>query len=128
MKSFLVLASAVLSLSGVYAGTWFDTGIASYTSWPTDDSAKLVEGHGQWTNTASVTLQEPGMRIVVVADARSLVFDPAVHKTPETATLTYSLTTRFTVDNRFSHLDGEAKCGIAAVAPGVICQIGQFRD
>ena len=59
VKSFFaasIAACVAAASSPLFADTWFDAGIPSYTSWPDDDSAYEVPGVGVWTNTASAEL------------------------------------------------------------------------
>ena len=76
VAAFVVATSATLPL---FADTWFDAGIPSYTSWPDDDSAYEVPGVGVWTNTASAELDSSAGQTwlsVFAEDVTPLLFMP----------------------------------------------------
>jgi len=117
MKNRLLSVIAiVLSCGSLSAETsdWFDAGIAGYTDWPTDNSAKIVEGQGVWTGTENATLVEHRLKVDSQVGASALVFGPAVQKSLTTATLTYSFTTRFSAkEGGYPTIDSDAKCGVS---------------
>ena len=115
---FLLSVVMVLSAAGAFASPWFDTGISSYDFWPTDGSDKVVEGQGTWRATENASLLDSRLKVDTVTGDAALLFAPAVEKSAESAELTYSMTTRFTVSDECPTADPAVKCGVSAFTDG----------
>ena len=115
VKKMLRVAAAIGAVYAgpAVAGQWFDAGIAGLSSWPTDGSDKIVEGQGTWMGTANATLDNSLLKVNTEEGGSSLAFDPAVHKTPDAAQLTFSTIVTFTAVDDFPELDAEARCGVS---------------
>jgi len=114
----IALLSAVLPLGGALAASWFDAGIENYDSWPADGSDKVVDGQGMWTGTENATFDNAKLVVDPVTQMRHLTFDPAVHKTPDTAQLTYSFSTKFTVSEEIPAITPGSRCGMSMFVDG----------
>ena len=106
MKNLLSLFVAVsvvgvVMVSSVKAATndWFDAGISSYDSWPSDNSDKAIAGQGTWSDTRSATLvgSAPNAKLAIdtaalgqLAFAAEATVDAAASNAFYSATMTFS--------------------------------------
>ena len=112
-KCLVLFCIASLSLGNAFADSWFDAQIGTYDSWPSDGSDKVVSGQGTWTGTENALYADAKLYVDPATNDGSLVFDPAVHKTPATAQLTYSFSTRFTPMEGFPAIVPGTRCGVS---------------
>ena len=112
MKRLIGLACWAWGLSAL-AASWFDAGIGSLETWPSDGADVQVEGQGTWTGTDNATLSDQRLK-VDAAPETSLGFVPGVQKGIADATLVYAMTTRFSIKDGLPELDPAAKCGLSA--------------
>ena len=100
-----VLAGVLFLAASAGAGEWFDAGISGLSSWPADGSDKIVEGQGTWMGTTNATLVNSLLKVDTETAGASLAFDPAVHKTPDAAQLTFSTVVTFSAADDFPEID-----------------------
>jgi len=108
-----VLAGVLFLAASAGAGEWFDAGISGLSSWPADGSDKIVEGQGTWMGTTNATLVNSLLKVDTETAGASLAFDPAVHKTPDSAQLTFSTVVTFSVADDFPEIEDGARCGVS---------------
>ena len=108
-----VLAGVLFLAASAGAGEWFDAGISGLSSWPVDGSDKIVEGQGTWMGTTNATLVNSLLKVDTETAGASLAFDPAVHKTPDSAQLTFSTVVTFSVADDFPEIEDGARCGVS---------------
>ena len=117
IRHTLWLLAATLPLGGTFADGWFNAGIQDLASWPMDGSDVTIQGQGTWTNTLNATLDAtraaPRLKVETATSSSTLSFDPAVHKTPETAELVYSMTMRFSELYDLPNNLLDARCGVS---------------
>ena len=113
MKFAHVLAGVFFLAASAGAGEWFDAGISGLSSWPTDGSDKIIEGQGTWMGTTNATLVNSLLKVDTETAGSSLAFDPAVHKTPDSAQLTFSTVVTFSVADDFPEIEDGARCGVS---------------
>ena len=113
MKFAHVLAGVLFLAASAGAGEWFDAGISGLSSWPVDGSDKIVEGQGTWMGTTNATLVNNLLKVDTETAGASLAFDPAVHKTPASAQLTFSTVVTFSVADDFPEIEDGARCGVS---------------
>ena len=97
--SVVLSAFAVGFVSNAHAvfaqPSWFDAGIDSYVSWPSDGSDTNIVDQGTWSGTANATLdtESPTKALVVNAAGDSkLTFEVDTKVNAETTNATYNAT------------------------------------
>ncbi len=113
VKLAYVLAGVFFLAASAGAGEWFDAGISGLSSWPVDGSDKIVEGQGTWMGTTNATLVNSLLKVDTETAGASLAFDPAVHKTPDAAQLTFSTVVTFSAADDFPEIEDGARCGVS---------------
>ncbi len=118
VAAFVVATSATLPL---FADTWFDAGIPSYTSWPDDDSAYTVPGVGVWTNTASAELGSSAGQSwlsVFAEEVTPLLFTPLQTRSVVTDEPTMVFNVKFTEGTSPLIVDQTIKGSVTVVEKG----------
>jgi hypothetical protein len=138
--SVVLSAVAVSSVSNVYAVTaqasWFDAGIGSYVSWPSDGSNTNIVDQGTWSGTANATLDAapPDSALVVnEVDDNRLTFAVATQVDTLTTNATYNATMTFpnvlTDVSELSDPGVGVKAGLAvATSGGNMVYCGRAKD
>ena len=105
--------------------SWFDAGIESYDSWPSDGSPTNIVNQGTWSGTVNATLdtESPTKALVVNAAGDSkLTFEVDTKVNAETTNATYNATMTFpnvsTAVSELSDPGTEIKAGLAVAKRG----------
>ena len=105
--------------------SWFDAGIESYDSWPSDGSPTNIVNQGTWSGTVNATLdtESPTKALVVNAAGDSkLTFEVDTKVNAETTNATYNATMTFpnvsTAVSELSDPGTEIKAGLAVAKSG----------
>ena len=116
--------------------SWFDAGIESYDSWPSDGSPTNIVNQGTWSGTVNATLdtESPTKALVVNAAGDSkLTFEVDTKVNAETTNATYNATMTFpnvsTAVSELSDPGAGVKAGLAVAKSGddmVYC--GRAKD
>ena len=116
--------------------SWFDAGIESYDSWPSDGSPTNIVNQGTWSGTVNATLdtESPTKALVVNAAGDSkLTFEVDTKVNAETTNATYNATMIFpnvsTAVSELSDPGAGVKAGLAvATTNGVLVFCGRAKD
>ena len=116
--------------------SWFDAGIESYDSWPSDGSNTNIVGQGTWSGTANATLDTESSPTALVVNAdgdNKLTFEVDTKVNAETTNATYNATMTFpnvsTAVSELSDPGAGVKAGLAVAKSGddmVYC--GRAKD
>ena len=127
----------VFNAHAVYSPpSWFDAGIESYESWPSDGSDKYIDAQGTWSGTANATLDTESSSAALVVNAAGdskLTFEVDTKVNAETTNATYNATMTFpnvsTAVSELSDPGAGVKAGLAVAKSGddmVYC--GRAKD
>ena len=133
MKNMLaVIAVAASATIPLFADTWFDAAIPTYTSWPDDGSPYTVEGVGEWTgttNTELVVANDQKWLSVFAAEGTPLVFTPLQSRSVATDEPTMVFQVKFTEGTSPLEADQTLKGSVTVVDDnGSTVYMGLMKD
>ena len=127
-----IAAAMAMSAFAASAAPWFDAGVSTYESWPSDGMDKVLTGVGTWRGTESAQLAggEGGSRLKVETDGSApLGFDAAVMKSIAADKPSITTTVRFSASDEALSVDPLAKALVTVAAVnGVPRYIGLAAD
>ena len=128
-----VMLAATFAAALPCAGeTWFDAGIPTYTSWPTDGSPYTVPGVGEWTGTEGAELTSANDQkwlSVLAAEGSPLVFTPLQSRSVEADEPTMVFLVKFTEGTSPLEADQTLKGSVTVVEDGgTAVYMGLMKD